>query len=38
MTRPAIRLLALIALSYDDKLGMRMFSSIGNAPGTCAAQ
>lgn len=22
-------------LSYDDTLGMRMFSSIGNAPGTC---
>jgi hypothetical protein len=22
-------------LSYDDKLGMRMFGSIGNAPGTC---
>ena len=23
-------------LSYDDKLGMRIFSGIGNAPGTCA--
>jgi hypothetical protein len=23
-------------LSYDDKLGMRMFGSVGNAPGTCA--
>jgi hypothetical protein len=22
-------------LSYDDKLGMRMFSGIGNTPGTC---
>jgi hypothetical protein len=24
-----------LGLSYDDKLGMRMFGSIGNAPGTC---
>jgi hypothetical protein len=25
-------------LSYDDKLGMRMFSGIANAPGTCATR
>jgi len=24
-----------LGLSYDDKLGMRMFGSIANAPGTC---
>lgn len=24
-----------LGLSYDDKLGMRMFSGIANAPGTC---
>ena len=24
-----------LGLSYDDKLGMRMFGAIGNAPGTC---
>jgi hypothetical protein len=24
-----------LGLSYDDKLGMRMFGGIANAPGTC---
>ncbi len=25
-------------LSYDDKLGMRMFEGIANAPGTCGTR
>jgi hypothetical protein len=24
-----------VGLSYDDKIGMRIFASVGNAPGTC---
>jgi hypothetical protein len=27
-----------VGLSYDDKLGMRMFATINNAPATCANQ